>query len=101
MPVGVTLGQRLKTQILLDEHEQMSPIYLHLKKWSQNKTWKGRLHYLLVALVSSRHQETCGGLQEGCDSGKGNEAGETTVGQQWASPPWERLGASSPDSSLK
>lgn len=37
VPVAVTLGQKLGAQILLDKREQVSPTYLHFKKWSQNK----------------------------------------------------------------
>lgn len=37
-PVTVTLGQKIGGQNLLEKLEQISPIYLHFRKRSQNKT---------------------------------------------------------------
>lgn len=37
-PVAVILSQKLRAQVLLDKREHISLIYLHLKKWNQNKT---------------------------------------------------------------
>jgi len=99
-PEAVTLSPKLRAQILLDKLKQISPIYQYLKRWSQNKTLEGQVHYpcdLGVKQIpgfSRRHGEVC---KKTAEAAKGMRLERSAM----PAPHWERLAATSASPSLK